>query len=220
MGDELGEIPLLPFGGVPLVEEQVERCGGDGSVWRCLLMMHDGLGSSVADEVVASIPCADILDPCLELLDLVDGLVQRQRRCGNARRDDGMEKAAPLVGLLVQVDDELDAVFHVEGQLADLTHPGHHHQVPDAFVVGHGEEGLHHLELARDEHQITLRTLPKLCFLLDCRLGLGHCPLHHRLGQANGELRHGSILLSPSSQIIDSGVLRFVHRFSSSNHGI
>lgn len=135
--------------------------------------------------VVAQVALGQLVGPVPELLDLCHRLVQWLRR-----RHDGREHPEPPAWPVVQMDNELDAVLEVVSHFADLPYPGPHHHVPDTLFIGAGEEGVDHLELQRDEHQATLRSLPQQCLLVDRRLGTGQRTLHHRLGQPNHHLRH------------------------------
>ena len=84
---------------------------------------------------------------------------------------------------------------------AELPHTGQRHLVILVVVVGGAEKGLHHLELAGDEHQVILHLLPQLLLLFHRRLDQAQRPLHRRLGQTKSERRHGCVALSIGSTL-------------------
>ncbi|PVH61957.1 hypothetical protein PAHAL_3G163500 [Panicum hallii] len=93
------------------------------------------------------------------------------------------------------MDNHLDDVLHVKGQLTKLAQPSPHHIVLGALPGGDVEEGLHHLELSGDEHQIVLHIHLELCLHINGRLDTAQRPLHRRPGQPKHEtIRHGVVL--------------------------
>ena len=70
------------------------------------------------------------------------------------------------------MEDELNAVLNIIGQVTDLPHPSPNHIVLDVLFICSVEKGLHHLKLACNEHQITLNDLPILSLLLDYGIDL------------------------------------------------
>ncbi|WVZ53238.1 hypothetical protein U9M48_004210 [Paspalum notatum var. saurae] len=146
----------------------------------------------IAHKFVTLLPLVHILDSALELLYDGNSLVQGQRP-PQARWD----QAAQPVGLAIQVDDELDAVLHVVGEVKDLSHPGGNHGVRDVLLgAGGAEEGLHHLKLTGDEQQVALCALLQPRRLLDRCLGLGYGPLYQGPGDTKHDIRHCSSLVS------------------------